>query len=148
MPRLALTAAAVDRIKPPAKGQVEHFDKGYPGLALRVSYGGGKSWVFFYRFNGRLRRMTLGTYPALSLAEAREAWRVVREEAAKGRDPAAQRPREIATNDFASVSQDWLKRDQSAKRSYAAVERIVNRELLPIGARAALMRSVPATFWT
>ena len=131
MPRRALTAAAVDRIKPPAQGQVEHFDKGYPGLALRVSYGGAKSWVFFYRFNGRLRRMTLGTYPALSLAKAREAWRVVREEAAKGRDPAAQRPREVSANDFASVSQEWLKRDQSAKRSYAAVERIVTKELLP-----------------
>ena len=36
MPRRALTAAAVDRIKPPAKGEVGHFDKGYPGLALRV----------------------------------------------------------------------------------------------------------------
>lgn len=36
----------------------------YPGLSLRVSYGGGKSWVFFYRHGGRHRRMTLGRYPA------------------------------------------------------------------------------------
>src|SRR5262245_55980694 len=46
-------------------GQVDYFDKGFPGLALRVSYGGGKSWVFFYRIAGKLRRMTLGTFPAL-----------------------------------------------------------------------------------
>ena len=39
----ALTAASVDRIKPPAEGQIEIFDAGYPGLALRVSYGGRKS---------------------------------------------------------------------------------------------------------
>lgn len=42
-----LTAAAVERIRAPASGQTDHFDHGYPGLALRVSYGGSKSWVFF-----------------------------------------------------------------------------------------------------
>ena len=88
MPRRALTAAAVGKIKPPKVGQIEHFDQGFPGLALRVSYGGGKSFVFFYRHGGRLRRMTLGTYPALSLAEAREAWRGARQEVARGGDPA------------------------------------------------------------
>ena len=54
VPRRALTAAAVDRIKPPNKGQVEIFDRGYPGLALRVSYGGGKAWAMFYRRGGKL----------------------------------------------------------------------------------------------
>ena len=34
MPKKALTAASVERIKPPTKGQVEVFDKGYPGLRL------------------------------------------------------------------------------------------------------------------
>ena len=52
MPRRALTAASIDRIKPPVSGQVEHFDKGFPGLALRISYGGGKSFVYFYRIGG------------------------------------------------------------------------------------------------
>ena len=89
MPKRALTAAAVDRLKPPASGQVEHFDAGYPGLALRISYGGGRSWVFFYRAHGKQRRLTLGTYPALSLAEAREAWRTARAAVERGEDPAA-----------------------------------------------------------
>ena len=87
MGRRALTAASVDRIKPPASGQEEHFDKGFPGLALRISYGGGKSFVFFYRTGGKLRRMTLGTYPAISLAQARQAWRDARQDVAAGRDP-------------------------------------------------------------
>src|SRR6185437_14074884 len=73
LPKRALTAASVDRIKPPSSGQAEYFDKGFPGLALRISYGGGKSFVFFYRIGGKLRRMTLGTYPALSLDDAHEA---------------------------------------------------------------------------
>jgi integrase len=131
LPRKALTAASVQRIKPPASGQVEHFDKGYPGLALRVSYGGGKSWIFFYRTGGRLRRMTLGTYPALSLAEAREAWRNARTEAQAGRDPATARKRKVGLSDFRSVSEEWLQRDQSKNRTHREAERVVKRELLP-----------------
>jgi integrase len=131
MTRRALTAASVDRIKSPMSGQVEHFDKGYPGLALRVSYGGGKSWAFFYRIAGRLRRMTLGTYPAMSLAEAREAWRNARLEAAMGRDPSLSR-RGKPASDFSSVAMEWLKRDQADNRSYREVERIVMRELIPV----------------
>ena len=89
MPKRALTAAAVERLKPPASGQVEHFDAGFPGLALRISYGGGRSWVYFYRVHGKQRRLTLGPYPALSLAEARGAWRTARAAVDRGEDPAA-----------------------------------------------------------
>ena len=42
-----------------------------------------------------------------------------------------QRPREVAANDFATISREWLTRDQAQRRSYAAVERIVIKELLP-----------------
>lgn len=89
MPKRALTASAVERLKPPERGQVEHFDAGYPGLAFRISYGGGRSWVYFYRVHGRQRRLTLGSYPALSLSEAREAWRAARFAVERGEDPAA-----------------------------------------------------------
>ena len=85
--RKALTAAAVERMKPPAKGQIEVFDRGYPGLLLRVSYGGGKAFAMFYRHGGKLRRLTLGWHPAMTLAEAREAWRDARRLVAIGQDP-------------------------------------------------------------
>jgi hypothetical protein len=121
----------VDRTKPPQKGQVDHFDKGFPGLALRVSYGGGKSWVFFYRIGGKLRRMTLGTYPALSLAEARDAWREARRDTAAGRDPAQARKRDKPANDFETVAREWLRRDQSKNKSRDEVKRVLERELIP-----------------
>jgi integrase len=127
MPSRAFTAASVERTKPPAKGQVDHFDKGFPGLALRVSYGGGKTWTYFYRAAGRLRRLKLGTYPGMTLAEAREAWRAARKETAAGRDPAAQRP-SLAV---ATVAQEWLEKDQAKNRSHRAIERIVERLILP-----------------
>ena len=131
MTRRALTAASVDRIKPPGSGQVEHFDKGFPGLALRISYGGGRSFVYFYRVGSKLRRMTLGTYPAISLAQAREAWRKARQDVAAGRDPAKVRNREASGTDFESVAREWLKRDQGKNKSVREVERVLVRELLP-----------------
>jgi len=131
MPRLSLTAASVKRLKPPPKDQVDYFDKGFPGLALRVSYGGGKSFVFFYRIGGKLRRMTLGTYPALSLADAREAWRSARQDATAGRDPARTRRNAKPATDFESVACEWLKRDQTKNRSYREAERIARRDIIP-----------------
>jgi hypothetical protein len=56
MPTKRLTELFVARVKPPARGRVEYFDAAFPGLALRVTAKGSKSWCTFYRFNGRLRR--------------------------------------------------------------------------------------------
>ncbi len=131
MSKKALTEAAVKRLKPPKAGQVDHFDKGYPGLALRLSYGGGKSFVFFYRHGGRLRRMTLGAFPAMSLAEAREAWREARQDAQVGRDPSTARTRGKGATDFANVAAEWLKRDQGKNRSRGAVKRLIDKDVMP-----------------
>ena len=137
MPKRALTAASVGRIKPPAAGQVDYFDKGFPGLSLRVSYGGGRSFGYFYRIGGKLRRMTFGTFPAMTLAEAREAWRAAREASSKGVDPSAADKRKAGPTDFENVAREWLKRDQEKNRSHGEVKRIVERHLIPAwGARA------------
>lgn len=85
----SLTAAAVERLKPPATGQVEHFDLGFPGLSLRIGYGGSRAWSYVYRAHGKQRRLTIGSYPAMGLAEAREAWRTAKAAVERGEDPAA-----------------------------------------------------------
>jgi integrase len=128
MPKRALSDLTVKRVKPPAKGQVDIFDAGYPGFALRVSYGGGKSWVYFYRVAGRLRRRSLGTYPAVTLAEARQLWRDAKHQVSLGRDPGWHRASDL---NFESVAREWLKRDQADKRSLKEVTRVIERELIP-----------------
>jgi integrase len=125
----ALTAAAVNRIKPPQNGQCDHFDAGYPGLALRVSYGGARAWVYFYRVHGKQRRMTLGRYPAMTLADARAEWQNARRTVGIGEDPA--RRKTTADNSFGGVADEWLKRDQANNRSRGEVERILNRDVKP-----------------
>jgi len=124
-----LTAAAVERIRAPTSGQIDHFDQGYPGLALRISYGGSKSWVYFYRLFGKQKRLTLGRWPSMSLSAARDAWRNARTTIEKGESPQHQRPAQA--NSFAAVADEWLKRDQAHNRSYAIVKRNIERCVLP-----------------
>lgn len=136
MPKLALTDAALQRLKKPPEGQVEYFDRGYPGLALRISYGGSRTFGYYYRYAGKLRRMTLGVYPSMTLANARDAWRKAREEVAAKRDPARARANETGATDFSGVFEEWLRRDQSENRSLPRIKRFIEQDVLPAwGAR-------------
>jgi integrase len=130
MPTRSLTVAGVARIKPPKAGQLDYFDAGYPGLALRVSYGGAKAWVYFYRLHSKLRRLSLGRHPGMGLTEAREAWRAARLAVSKGESPAHLRPTTADT--FAAVAEEWLKRDQARNRSAAEVRRVIERDVNPV----------------
>jgi integrase len=130
MPTRPLTVTSITRIKPPKAGQLDYFDRGYPGLALRVSYGGAKAWVYFYRLHGKLRRMSLGRFPGMTLTEAREAWRAARLAVSKGESPAHIRPTTADT--FAAVADEWLRRDQAQNRSAAEVRRVIERDVNPV----------------
>jgi integrase len=125
-----LTDAAAGRLKPPPQGQVDYWDKQYPGLILRVSCGGRKAWNYVYRLKGKQRRMKLDIYPAMSVAEAHGAWRKVRDLVQAGRDPAKEGNGQGAA-DFASVFEEWLRRDQAKNKSAGVVRRYIERDVLP-----------------
>ena len=84
MPARLLTAKMVQGLRASPAGQVEYFDSKVPGLALRVTRQGVKSWTLVYRRDRRVRRWTIGRYPALSLADAREKAAEARREIARG----------------------------------------------------------------
>jgi integrase len=130
--KIAMTDAAVQRLKPPPAGQVDVTDKGYPGLTLRISHGGRRTWCFFCRHGGRLRRIKLGLYPDLGLKEAREAWRQARGELQAGRDPA--RVRKPDGDSFIAGAEQWLKIDQAGKRTAPEAERIIRKYCAPLHA--------------
>lgn len=89
MSKRTLTEASVAALKPTADRQSEHPDSKVFGLMLRVSPGGTKAWVMRYAApSGERRRMKLGTYPALGLAEARLKALKVRVEIEEDTDPA------------------------------------------------------------
>jgi integrase len=116
MPTTNLTAASVDKLKPPPSGQFEYYDRRLPSFGLRLSYNGTKSWFVMTRLDGKLIRVTLGRHPALSLAEAREEARRTTTLAAAGKDPrlirsaAKQKRQEERRNTFASCADEFLER--------------------------------------
>ena len=135
--RKRLTAAAVERIKPPANGRVDYSDQVFPGLRLRVTEKGAKSYALITRLHGRQIRVTLGGHPALSLAQAREAAREALRAVDRGEDPRAAKrrarqngQRELDT--FAAVADQFVERYAKPKnRSWRETRRILEREVLP-----------------
>jgi integrase len=95
--RVVLTQALIDRAKcPPGKRQGFLRDAVVPGLVVRMLPGGTKTFMLLYRPAGAGRSayprwLKVGSWPALSLADARVAARGYAGDVAKGRDPSAER---------------------------------------------------------
>ena len=136
------TDKGIAALKPKAK-RYEVWEDGRTGLGVRVSPKGRKSWVYMYRFNGTLRRMGFGTYPAVGLASARVKHANAKELLAKGTDPAAQQlERKRAERDAETVNdlaEEYLEKwARPRKRSAGVDERILRKDVLPAwGARKA-----------
>lgn len=85
MPVKAKEMAAIElaRLAKPGK----HAVGVVPGLHLLVKETGAKSWVLRVMVGGRRRDIGLGGFPAVTLAQAREAARAARERIRSGADP-------------------------------------------------------------
>jgi integrase len=101
MPAAILSAARLQRLKPPPDGVLELWDDHTRGLCLRVFPSGKASWTYRYRprDGGGRKRVGLGEYPSVGLSEARRRADRLRGEVSGGADPAAERraQREAAT---------------------------------------------------
>jgi integrase len=134
MPRKKITATVIEQLKAPAEGQTDYFDAAYPALALRVTSNGVRSWVYFGRVHGRLKRATLGRYPDLSLMQARRKAGETADAMRQGVDPVvAKREARMAVRDsFAAVAAEWLKRDQAKNRSHDKIKRLIDKNMMPV----------------
>src|SRR5262245_19980419 len=93
MPRLTFTDRAIRALQPQSK-RVDYFDadRALPGFGLRVTPNGVKTWSVLYRnASARLRRLTLGKYPRVGLADARELARKALADVVHGADPAGEK---------------------------------------------------------
>src|SRR5215204_971965 len=133
MPTVKLTALTVANAKAPAKGRVEYWDASLGGFGLRVTDKGAKSWTVLYRFRGQLRRVTLGKYPALSLADARDKARDALQSIEKGTDPATAKAEERRRDAdlFEGVIAEFIERHAKPNnRGWQRQERDLRREFL------------------
>ena len=140
---MTLTDRTIRSLKPRATGQYERYDDVVPGLGLRVN-SDSKSWVLFYRdrisdgadgftSGKRRRRWTLGTYPALSLAEARKkAQRALADLTTKGVDPAVGKREARNAESFGELAADYMERHaKPKKKSWKEDRRKLTVDVLP-----------------
>ena len=132
MPKVSMTARWVSSVEPPKKGQLDYFDQKPGGLILRVTARGVKSWCCMYRHGGRLRRLTLGKHPILSLSEARELAVKAQRSVTLGEDPAAQKQTRRHAVTISNLASQYLELYARVhKRSWRRDEQMLKKDVLP-----------------
>ena len=82
-----LTDLTIRRLSAVDADRLEIWDARVPGLGVRVSKSGTKTFVLMFRHRGLKRRMTLGRYPQLTLSDARDKAINALREVTAGSDP-------------------------------------------------------------
>jgi len=123
-----LTDVAIRNAKSGPKAK-RLFDGG--GLYLEISPSGSKLWRLKYRFGGKEKRLALGIYPTITLAEARERRDDARKLLAHGEDPSAAKKAvqaEIVANSetFLVVANEWFGK-YKGKLSQSSADDILRR---------------------
>lgn len=129
LPRMPLNAAKLRNIKITDKTQRLYDEK---GLYLEITPKGQTWWRFKYRFNDKEKRISLGVFPDVLLAIAREKRDEARKLIANGIDPSEHRKvmkyveLERSANSFEVVTREWfLKHSSNWVKSHS--EKIIQR---------------------
>ena len=113
-PITPLTDKQIKNIKPKEK-DFKLSDGG--GLYLLVTLSGGKHWKLKYYFDGKEKKLSLGTYPNITLLQARKLRDTYKSEIANGINPQAQKQikkelqkieSDINLNTFEKLSREYL----------------------------------------
>lgn len=107
------------------------------GLSLLVQPSGAKWWRFDYLFVGTRKTISLGTYPTVTLAKARDRRLEARRLVADGVDPSKARKdakaklRDEQAITFRFVAKEWLKKQHLAPRTIVRIEGFLTRDVYP-----------------
>lgn len=154
-----LSDYGIQRLAKPPKGERrEKFDRSAPGLALRITDNGTKSWSVYYRHDGRHQRMTLGEWhghlegdgdsqrvvvTGMGVTEARTLARKVKDQAKAGIDPKMAREieraearaqieaRAAALMTFGRVAEKYIDLECAKLKRGQETESIIRRVLMP-----------------
>ena len=139
--RRALTTKTVEAIKPDPNQRLELPDPALSGLYLVVQPSGAKSWALRYRYAGKPKKLTLGRWPVMGLADARAAASNAIEAVDYGNDPsAAKKATKAARLETQLSERDKIKtlvekfgaRHLSTLKSGETVKRELNRHVVAI----------------
>jgi integrase len=132
---MALTDTALRNARP-AEKPYKLYDQA--GLFLQVAISGGKWWRFKY-FGGKEKLLSFGTYPEVTLQQARAKRDEARALVAEGIDPSLDRKEQKhkakleAANTFQAVAEDWhaLHNKNKSERHRQRVKRWLEFYLYP-----------------
>jgi integrase len=139
-----LTDADVKSLKAPEHGRLEVRDSDVRGLTIRVTEKGSKSWILWYWHSAakRKRRLTLGEYPAISLAKARDVAREHKKTIANGGDPAIAKQTEQAPKTVGEAMALYIEESKrNNKRTWQGEVWLSNKHVLPVW-RNRLLRDI------
>lgn len=133
-----LNAKYIDSLTPDATRK-EIPDGGLPGLYLVIQPSGAMSWAVRYRHDGKPRKLTIGAYPAFSLAEARKSASAALRAVSEGRDPIEEKKqaaseRAETSNDVDKVLDTFLTRyvkPNNRASTARETERFIDNEIRP-----------------
>jgi integrase len=108
------------------------------GMYLLVTPNGGKYWRLKYRYAGKEKLLALGTYPEISLADARQRREEARKQVAHGIDPGAVRKAQKQaetqeTETFEVIAREWhgkFKESWSPSHAHTTITRL-ERDIFP-----------------
>lgn len=130
-----LTDTAVRKAAPKAK---PHRLADGEGMYLEVMANGSKYWRLKYRFGGKEKRLALGVYPRVTLADARQKRADAKRMLDQGEDPSIQKQlakitkQQAAENTFASIAEELIQkriREGAAPVTIDKMRWIVERKL-------------------
>lgn len=105
---MKLNAKLVEQSK--ANGKLQKLSDG-GGLYLEITAKGNRRWRYRYYYENREQLISLGTYPEISLKEARERHFEARKQVANGINPSqarqAEKEAQAGTGSFESIAREW-----------------------------------------
>ncbi|MGB8899193.1 MAG: integrase arm-type DNA-binding domain-containing protein [Methylocella sp.] len=135
--KMMLTDRALRAMKPAPGTRKMIWDSAVPSFGVRVSEHGKLTFSIMRRLRGKLVRRTIGQYPIMSLASAREAALQALRDIERGIDPKQKQAAHLAAearsraNSFSSIAEEFITRHVAPLRTASAVEAAIRRELIP-----------------
>lgn len=113
---MPLSDTAIRNAKPGEKSYTLTDER---GLSIQINPNGGKWWRLRFRFDGKEKMLSVGTYPDIGLKEARERREEARNLLANGVDPSQHRKATkaakvaLSANSFEIICREWLENKRS-----------------------------------
>lgn len=127
------------------------------GMYLLINNKGGKYWRLKYRFDGKEKLLSIGTYPEISLKEARQRREEAKKKLEKGLDPSQEKKLEKLQrninnqNNFESIARQWHEKQMqrwTARHAFYVLRRLEADIFKEIGTRPITEITAPELLYT